>query len=75
MTFERGDLVLIPFPFTDLSALKRRPVLALTAADAFGDFVGVPVTSRPQAHGLLLEDSALVSGRCRYAVGCGRTAR
>jgi hypothetical protein len=29
---ERGDLLLIPFPFTDLSAAKRRPVLALTAA-------------------------------------------
>jgi hypothetical protein len=28
--FERGDLVLIPFPFSDLSAAKKRPVLALT---------------------------------------------
>lgn len=30
MTFERGDLLLVPFPFTDLSAAKRRPVLAVT---------------------------------------------
>jgi mRNA interferase MazF len=29
--FERGDLLLVPYPFTDLSAAKRRPVLALTA--------------------------------------------
>jgi mRNA interferase MazF len=28
--FERGDLLLVPFPFSDLSATKRRPVLALT---------------------------------------------
>jgi mRNA interferase MazF len=28
--FERGDLLLVPFPFTDLSAAKRRPVLAVT---------------------------------------------
>lgn len=31
--FERGDLLLVPFPFSDLSAAKRRPVLALTAPD------------------------------------------
>jgi mRNA interferase MazF len=30
---ERGDLLLVPFPFTDMSASKRRPVLALTAPD------------------------------------------
>ena len=52
---ERGDLLLIPFPFTDLSAAKRRPVLALTAADSFGDFIALAVTSRPQTeHGLPL---------------------
>ena len=44
---ERGDLVLIPYPFTDLSASKRRPVLVLTGIDAYGDFIGLPVTSRP----------------------------
>jgi hypothetical protein len=50
---ERGDLLLIPFPFTDLSAAKRRPVLALTTADSYGDFIALPVTSRPQTeHGL-----------------------
>jgi mRNA interferase MazF len=60
---ERGDLLLIPFPFTDLSAAKRRPVLALTASDSFGDFIALPVTSRPQTeHGLPIAASDLVSG-------------
>ena len=55
MMFERGDLLLVPFPFTDLSAVKRRPVLAVTTADSYGDFIAIPVTSRPQAeHGLPL---------------------
>jgi hypothetical protein len=47
--FERGDLLLVPFPFSDLSTTKRRPVLALTALDEYGDFIALPVTSRPQA--------------------------
>jgi mRNA interferase MazF len=45
--FERGDLLVVPYPFTDLSAAKRRPVLALTGPDAYGDFIALPVTSRP----------------------------
>jgi mRNA interferase MazF len=60
---ERGDLLLVPFPFSDLSAIKRRPVLALTAPDSYGDFIALPVTSRPQAeHGLLIAGSDLVTG-------------
>jgi mRNA interferase MazF len=39
---ERGDLLLVPFPFSDLSATKRRPVLALTASDSYGDFIALP---------------------------------
>src|SRR5438045_1197907 len=60
---ERGDLLLVPFPFTDLSAAKRRPVLALTAADSFGDFIALAVTSRPQPeHGLPIAASDMASG-------------
>lgn len=60
---ERGQILLVPFPFTDLSTSKRRPVLALTASDRFGDFIAMPVTSRPQAeHGLPIAAGDLVSG-------------
>jgi mRNA interferase MazF len=60
---DRGDLLLVPFPFSDLSAAKRRPVLALTASDSYGDFIALPVTSRPQAeHGLPISSADLTSG-------------
>ena len=44
---ETGDLVLIPFPFSDLSRAKLRPVLVISAADHFGDFIALAVTSKP----------------------------
>jgi mRNA interferase MazF len=61
--FERGELLLVPYPFTDLSAAKRRPVLALTTIDSYGDFIALPVTSRPQAeHGIPIGNDDLTSG-------------
>lgn len=48
MICRSGDLVLIPFPFSDLKATKKRPVLVLTKPDRHGDFIGLAVTSVPQ---------------------------
>lgn len=63
MSFRRGELLLVPFPFTDLSAAKRRPVLALTRPDGYGDFIGLPVTSRPQyANALAISSADLIAG-------------
>jgi hypothetical protein len=42
--FEAGDLLMVPFPFTDQTHAKRRPVLALTAPDNYGDFIACPIT-------------------------------
>ncbi|MGE0222109.1 MAG: type II toxin-antitoxin system PemK/MazF family toxin [Acetobacteraceae bacterium] len=45
--FDACDLVLLPFPFSDQSTSKRRPVSLLTAPDSLGDFIACAVTSRP----------------------------
>jgi mRNA interferase MazF len=61
--YKAADLVLLPFPFSDLSASKRRPVLILTDPDAQGDFVACPITSRAGwSHGRLLSQNELVAG-------------
>ena len=44
--FERGELLIVPYPFTDHSSSKRRPVLVITSPDHHGDFIAMPVTSR-----------------------------
>jgi mRNA interferase MazF len=44
-----GDIVLVPFPFTDQSAVKRRPSVVISGKDYNGqhpDTILMPVTSQ-----------------------------
>lgn len=43
MTYKAFDVVVVPFPFTDRAASKRRPALVLSDHDAFGAKVGQSV--------------------------------
>ena len=40
-----GEVVLVAFPFTDLSQAKRRPCVVLAASESPGDFIVAFVTS------------------------------
>lgn len=48
MMYKQGNILLIPFPFSDLSSTKKRPVLVLSNADynqSHKDIVVAAITS------------------------------
>jgi mRNA interferase MazF len=62
-TFIKGDIVVLPFPFSDLSSSKRRPALVL--ADLQGDdIILCQITSRNTRDNsaISLENSDLTNG-------------
>ena len=62
--FEAGALVLLPFPYSDATTSKRRPVLALTKPDEYGDFIGMALSARPHhVHAMPLQNDALAEGQ------------
>jgi len=68
MTFRSGDIVLVPFPFTDLSAAKRRPALLLKNLSEFGDWLCLPVTTQgTHRDSLALRDEDFSDGALPHA--------
>lgn len=63
MTCKPGNLILIPFPYSDLQAIKKRPVLALTSPDRHGDFICLAITSvRTEKQAIQIVDTFLEQG-------------
>jgi len=67
--FDCGDVLIVPVPFSDMSATKQRPVIVITPQsymeEANGDFIAVAVTSNSleRPHSMELVDDDLEEGR------------
>ena len=59
----RGDVVVVPFPFSDLKQSKRRPALVLASLDG-DDLILCQITSQQSRdrHAIPLQDKDFASG-------------
>ena len=65
--FEQGDILLVPFPFTNLSSVKQRPVLVLSSTkynQEHEDIITCGITSnlKDKEYSLLLTNKELSQG-------------
>lgn len=56
MTFSRGEIVLLPIPFSNLESRKVRPAVVVGQFQSTGDLIVVPVTSRLENSEFALRD-------------------
>ena len=63
----KGDIVILPFPFTDKTQYKKRPALILSSPDPDGDLISCEITSKNKADGFCLpiDSSDYLQGNLR----------
>ncbi len=66
--YDRGDVVLIPFPFSDLTGAKMRPALIISnsAFNVAEDRICCLVTSNPSASGIKIEKQDFEQGKLLF---------
>ena len=65
--YEQGEIVIVPFPFTDLSSVKQRPVLILSKDDYNDieeDIITCGITSniKDEQRSIILDNAKLING-------------
>lgn len=67
--FVKGDIVVVPFPFTDLTGSTKRPALIITNLKG-DDLISCQITSqnRIDKYSISLRDDDFVKGRLRFSI-------
>ncbi len=62
--FVKGDIVVVPFPFSDLSQSKKRPALVLANIEMGNDLILCQITSQNlyDQYSIKIEDKDFVKG-------------
>lgn len=66
--YEQGDVVLIPFPYSDLSGAKQRPALIISnkGLNQTQDRICCLITSNKPANGIKIENAHIKEGRLMF---------
>ena len=75
--YKRGEIVLVPVPFSDLSSIKKRPVLVISNTThnlTSPDMIVVAITSNLVQIGIVIEQTDLISGVLpkKSLIRCGK---
>ncbi len=62
----KGDVIVLPFPFSDFSASKRRPAIVIAEGE-YGDVILCQITSKPKkgAETVELKDKDFQNGKLK----------
>ena len=65
MMFKQGEIIIVPFPFSDLSSIKNRPVLIISRSNNSEDIITCGLTSnlKDNKSSVLIDNSNLENGR------------
>jgi len=64
MKYEQGEIVIVPFPFSNLQNIKQRPVLILSKDNYSEDVITCGITSniKDSTHSILIDNENLTQG-------------